>query len=86
MTTQQVKSEFHKLIDNFEDDKILNNFYEAILEYSKKDKSIDIIDELSEKQKQRLMDSMEQAKQGKTMSNNKVKYEIQKWLMNKPIN
>ncbi len=37
MTTQQIKSEFHKLIDNFEDEKILNNFYEAILEYSKRD-------------------------------------------------
>lgn len=80
MTTQQIKSEFHKLIDSFEDEKILNNFYEAIREYSKKDKRIDIIDELSEKQKQRLIDSIEQVKEGKTFSNDQVKDEVQKWL------
>lgn len=81
MSVKELKSEFHKLIDNFNDEKVLNNFYEAILEYSKRDNSIDIIDELSEKQKQRLMDSIEQVKDGKTMSNDKVKDEIRKWYM-----
>jgi Mg/Co/Ni transporter MgtE len=81
MRAKELKSEFHKLIDNFEDEKILNNFYEAILEYSKKDKRVDIIDELSEKQKERLMDSIEQVKEGKTMSNDQAKNEIRKWNM-----
>ena len=81
MTTDQIKSKLHKLIDNFEDEKILNNFYQAIVEFSKGDNSIDIIDELSEKQKQRLMDSIEQDKNGKTMTNEQVKDEIQKWFI-----
>ncbi len=81
MSVQELKTEFHKLIDNFDDEKALNNFYEAILEYSKRDKSIDIIDELSEKQKQRLMNSIEQVREGKTMSHEKVKDEIRKWNM-----
>jgi len=80
MTTQQIKSEFHKLIDEFDDKNVLVNFYEAILEYRKKDKSVDIIDDLSERQKQRLMDSIEQADKGNTMSNAEVKDEIQKWI------
>ena len=79
MTTQQIKSEFHKLIDEFEDKNVLVNFYEAILEYRKKDKSVDILDDLSESQKQRLKDSIEQANNDKTMSNAKVKDEIKKW-------
>ncbi|MEO8665736.1 MAG: hypothetical protein ABI462_09590 [Ignavibacteria bacterium] len=83
MTAQQIKSRFHKLIDKLEDETILNNIYQVILEYTKKVRSIDIIDELSEKQKQRLMNSIEQVKVGKTMSNDNVKMKLKNGLRNK---
>ena len=80
MTTQQIKSEIFKLIDSIEDDTVLVNFYEAFLEYKKNNNHTDVIDELSNSQKQRLFDSIQQVKDGKTMSNDIAKDEIMKWL------
>ncbi len=80
MTKEKLKSEFHKLIDNIEDERLLENFYDVISEYSKRNKSIDIIDELTEKQRARLMNSIGQVGETDTINNDKMKSEIRKWL------
>jgi hypothetical protein len=80
MTKEKLKSEFHKLIDNIEDKKLLENFYEAISEYSKKNNSVDIIHELTEKQRARLINSIGQVSEEDTISNDQMKSEIKKWL------
>jgi len=80
MTKDKLKSEFHKLIDNIDDERLLENFYYAISDYSKQNKSIDIIDELTEKQRARLMSSIEQVSESNTICNDKMKEEIKGWL------
>ena len=53
MNEIQLKSEFHKLIDEFKDVNVLEDFYEVIQEYSQHNQK-DIIDELSDEQRARL--------------------------------
>ncbi|MBK9404095.1 MAG: hypothetical protein IPN57_06140 [Ignavibacteria bacterium] len=62
MEKDKIKSEFHKLIDSIEDEKLLENFYDVISAYGNQNKDTDIIDELTEKQKARLMNSIEQVR------------------------
>ena len=80
MEKEKLRSEFHKLIDKIDDEGLLENFYEAISNYSKQDRSVDIIDELSDKQKERLNQSIEQVSDRDTTDNDTMKEEIKKWL------
>jgi len=80
MTKEKLKSEFHKLIDDIEDERMLENFFEVFSEYSKECNSIDIVDDLREDQKRRLISSLQQVRDGKLLSNDKMKDEIKKWL------
>lgn len=78
MDKTKLRNEFHKLIDNFEDDEVLENFYQAINGF--KDKNNDIIDDLTDSQKKRLENSIKQSKKGQTISDNSMRQEIKKWL------
>ena len=69
MEKDKIKSEFHKLIDSIEDEKLLENFYDVISAYGNQNKDTDIIDELTEKQKARLMNSIEQVSESDTINN-----------------
>lgn len=81
MTKEKLKSEFHKLIDDIDDERMLKNFFEVFSEYIKDCNSIDIIDDLKEDQKRRLSRSLQQVRDGKLISNDKMKDEIKKWLI-----
>ncbi|MBK7158041.1 MAG: hypothetical protein IPH77_05645 [Ignavibacteria bacterium] len=76
----KIKSEFHKLIDSIEDEKLLENFYDVISAYGNQNKDTDIIDELTEKQKARLMNSIEQVSESDTINNEIMNEQIRKWL------
>ena len=80
MEKDKIKSEFHKLIDSIEDEKLLENFYDVISAYGNQNKDTDIIDELTEKQKARLMNSIEQVSESDTINNEIMNEQIRKWL------
>jgi hypothetical protein len=77
MSKQALKSQLHQFIDTIEDEEtllVLNESFNSI----KKDS--DILDELSLFQQTRLQTSIQQAKDGKVVSNKAVKNQIQEWL------
>lgn len=74
-----IKTNFHKLIDSVDNPDILENFFSALNYYVNKNNSIDIVDELTDKQKKRLSASLKQANTGKTVTNEEMKKEIKQW-------
>ncbi|MBS1551777.1 MAG: hypothetical protein JST15_06890 [Bacteroidetes bacterium] len=80
MEKDKIKSEFHKLIDSIDDEKLLSNFYDVISAYGNQNNDMDIIDELTEKQKARLMNSVEQVRENDTINNEQMNEQIRKWL------
>ncbi|OFY91163.1 MAG: hypothetical protein A3K10_14250 [Bacteroidetes bacterium RIFCSPLOWO2_12_FULL_31_6] len=80
MDIVQLKTQFHHLIDDIQDQKLLNEFYKILTSYKSNKQSYDIIDELTDVQKNRLSESMEQYSAGKTISDEEMKSEIKKWL------
>jgi len=77
MSKQALKFQLHQFIDTIEDEEtllVLNESFNSI----KKDS--DILDELSSFQQTRLQTSIQQAKDGKVVSNKAVKNQIQEWL------
>lgn len=73
-----VKDDFHKLIDNIPEGKELEQFFLIIKDYYNDQR--DIIDELTEKQKSRLNESIQQVQDGKTISHDKMIEKKNKWL------
>lgn len=80
MEKDKIKSEFHKLIDSIDDEKLLSNFYDVISAYGNQNNDMDIIDELTEKQKARLMNSVEQVRENDTINNEQMNEQLRKWL------
>ena len=80
MRTENIRQNFHKLIDELKDETLLQHIYEMMLELSKTNSDKDILDELTDEQKSRLMKSIESYKQGKTHTLSQVKEEVAKWL------
>ena len=70
----------HKLVDEVNDDATLQSFDEAINYFSLQKSKRDILDELDEDQLQRLMQSIAQKKQGKTIEDVEMKKEIEQWF------
>jgi len=52
---------------------------EAVIAYSTTHKQ-DILDELTEEQQKRLRESIQQANEGKTLTNEEVKQKAREWL------
>lgn len=80
MNTSKIKSDFHKLIDIIDDEILLQSFWGAMNYYVNEQSTVDIIDELSGRQKKRLQQSIEQKKAGKTLTSERMKQEIRQWL------
>ena len=76
----KIKTNFHKLIDKIDNPDVLENFFRAMSHYVSKKDSVDIIDELTEKQKKRLLASIKQAEKGKTITDAEMKKESVGWL------
>ncbi len=78
MDKEKIKSELHKLIDEIDNEVVLENFLEAIADFHSR--KSDIMDELSVAQKNRLAESLDQARTGKTISHAAMKTAINQWL------
>lgn len=78
MYKSNIREEFHKLIDEFDDTNLLEEFYDILNSYYPQDPDKDILDELSDTQKDRLQESKAQSKGGQTISHDKVKSQFRK--------
>ena len=75
----QLKAKIHEEIDKLNDETALQMLREAVETYSTPSQK-DILDELSHEQLQRLTDSIRQANEGKTLTNDEVKQKAREWL------
>jgi F0F1-type ATP synthase delta subunit len=73
MYKSNIREEFHKLIDEFDDVNLLEEFFDIINNYNTQNKDLDIIDELSDEQRERIKGSLNQSKEGKVTPHNQVK-------------
>ena len=76
---QQLKDKIHYQVDAMEDETALQMLQEAIVAYSSPEKK-DILDELTDDQKKRLYESIQQANEGKTLTHEEVRQKAKKWL------
>ena len=77
--TNQLKAKIYQEVEKLEDETALQMLQEAIAAYSSPSKK-DIVDELTEDQKKRLQESIQQANDGKTLTNDEVKQKAKEWL------
>ena len=75
----QLKAKIHEQVDKLDDETALLMLQEAIVTYSTPFQK-DILDELSPEQFIRLTESIQQANEGKTLSNEEVKQKVREWL------
>jgi len=80
MNAIEIKQNFHALIDDFADENLLKEFYEIISSYKNKKVIVGVFDDLTEQQKLRLYQSIEQAKRNETLDHAQVKSELEQWL------
>lgn len=78
MYKSNIREEFHKLIDEFDDTNLLEEFYGILNSYYPQDSDKDILAGLSNTQKDHLQESKAQSKRGQTISHDKVKSEFHK--------
>jgi hypothetical protein len=78
MYNSNIREEFHKLINEFDDIHLLEEFYDIINNYHPKNKNSDIVDELSDAQKERLKQSLKQSKEGNLTTHDQVKHRFLK--------
>ncbi|MCA0229238.1 MAG: hypothetical protein LCH91_02165 [Bacteroidetes bacterium] len=77
MSTIELKSSFHHLIDQIQDERMLRNLYDCIADFALNN---DTQFQLSEEQLKRLQDSMSQIEKGKLIENETVKQNVKQWL------
>jgi predicted transcriptional regulator len=73
MSTTELKSTLHTLIDSINDSKTLNAIYTLL---SNKTKSVDFWDELSDEQKTEIEESIAEADRGELIPHEQVMKEI----------
>ncbi len=81
MESNELKTKCHTLIDLIDDEDIFEDFYFVMDSYYKKAKRKDIIDDLTDNQRNRLDESIRQAETGQIIPNMTMKKKIQQWLM-----
>lgn len=83
MTIKQIKTNFHHLIDEIDNEKILKNFYEVMNGFSPKNKTVDFWDTLTQEQKRELELAWEESeKEENLISHNEVMKETNKCKQN----
>jgi DNA polymerase IIIc chi subunit len=80
MINSQLKIDLHQLIDNFEDERVLQIIYEILAGYTNETNQADIIDTLSNQQKNRLNEALLQAQNNQVIAHDIVKQNLEKWL------
>jgi len=78
MNREKLKAQLHRLIDEIESEVVLENFLEAISDF--RSRKSDILDDLSDIQKNRLDGAIKQIKEGKTISHADMKTAVNQWL------
>ncbi len=76
---EQLKLKIYQQIDQLQDETILQMLQEATEAYSSPDAK-DILDELTPQQLLRLQESIQQAENGETVTNDEVKAKAREWL------
>lgn len=76
---QQLKDNINSRVNELEDETVLQMLQEAVVAYSSPSKK-DILDELNDEQKKRLFESIRQADENKTLTNEEVKQKAKEWL------
>jgi len=75
----KLKNSIYKKVDELDDEIFLQMVEEAVTVYSSSSQK-DILDELTPEQKLRLQESVKQANEGKTISDNEVRQKAKEWL------
>ena len=76
---KKLKATIYKKVDQLNDETFLQMVEEAVTAYSSAPQK-DIVDELTPEEQQRLQESIQQADNGKTISNDEVKQKAKEWL------
>jgi len=76
---KKLKSTIYKKVDQLNDETFLQMVEEAVTAYSSASQK-DILDDLTPGQQQRLRESIHQADNGYTISNDEVKQKTKEWL------
>lgn len=81
MTIKEIKTNFHQLIDEIENERILIQFYEVLNGFSKKRKDVDFWDTLTLKQKREIELAWEESENEENLvSHKEVMKEAGKWI------
>ena len=81
MSIKEIKTNFHHLIDEIENEKILKQFYEVLNGFSKKNRTVDFWDTLTEEQKKEIDLAWEESeKEENLIPHNEVMKEANKWI------
>ena len=76
---RQLKEKIYKQVDELDDETALQMLEEAVNAFVSPSK-VDILDELNEDQQRRLQESIQQADEGKLLTNEEVKQKSKEWL------
>lgn len=77
MSTPELKSELHQLIDSFEDEAALQRALDSLLALKTEDSPL--LDDTSPETLERLRRGVEQAERGQTVSNDQFWQELKEW-------
>jgi hypothetical protein len=74
---EQLKSMLYSQIDQIQDEATLQMLQDAVMTYSSQNENLN---ELTADQQNRLQESIQQAQDGKTFTNEEVKQKTKEWL------
>jgi len=77
MSTPELKSELHQLIDSFEDEAALQRALDSLRALKTEDSPL--LDDTSPETLERLRRGVEQAERGRTVSNDQFWQELKEW-------
>ncbi len=81
MTIQEIKTSFHHLIDEIENEELLKKVYHLLKDYPKEKETEDFWDTLTDKQKEEIDSALKESEdEDNYISHDEVKQEAIKWL------
>lgn len=80
MTTVEIKSNFHQLIDVIQDDRMLRDLYDYVRLAAATDFAVNHDTKMTESQIIRTKESLKQIENGQTVSHKKVQENLKQWL------
>jgi hypothetical protein len=81
MSIQEIKANFHQLIDQMENEELLKKVYHLLKDYPQEDGSADFWDDLSDQQQAEIDTALEESEHEENLiPHDKVKREARQWL------